>query len=301
MKPDRRETYAERLGRCARERRARTSSKQKREWPRRTPHVPPKPPRLLTMNDKEKAGIVEMLKKAGALPPPEVDAATLQSYVGKYKGETGPEIAITLTEGKLFAVATGQRPFALIAINTTTFRPLAFEGMTITFNVEAGRITGIGVHQGPTTTQMKRVEEESFTKGVEIEKRRTRMVEAETTKVAKNIMEVFCLKNLKRIGREIVYLIMHTVEDESLIVQQDRGKNDYRHGECPAPPRRRSFRLWRRARRTQWKASRHRALSATVIRRHHRPAFRRRLCRRGVFLIPGRSSEVIGAGCTGEE
>jgi hypothetical protein len=55
MKPDRRGTYAERLGRCARERRARTSSKQKREWPRRTPHVPPKPPRLLTMNDKEKA------------------------------------------------------------------------------------------------------------------------------------------------------------------------------------------------------------------------------------------------------
>jgi hypothetical protein len=48
-------TYAERLGRCARERRARTSDKQKREWPRRTPHVPPKPPVLLTMNDKEKA------------------------------------------------------------------------------------------------------------------------------------------------------------------------------------------------------------------------------------------------------
>jgi hypothetical protein len=55
MKPARRGTYAERLGGCERERRARGSDKQKREWPRRTPHVPPKPPLLLTMNDKEKA------------------------------------------------------------------------------------------------------------------------------------------------------------------------------------------------------------------------------------------------------
>jgi hypothetical protein len=55
MKPDRRKTYVERLKRCERERRDRTSRKQKREWPRRTPHVPPKPPQLLTMNDKEKA------------------------------------------------------------------------------------------------------------------------------------------------------------------------------------------------------------------------------------------------------
>ena len=55
MKPDRRATYRERLGRCIRERRERTSRKQKREWPRRTLHEPPKPPQLLTMNDKEKA------------------------------------------------------------------------------------------------------------------------------------------------------------------------------------------------------------------------------------------------------
>jgi len=112
-----------------------------------------------TQDDKEKAEIAEMLKKGGALPPPEVDAATLQSYVGKYKGETGPEIAITLTEGKLFAVATGQRPFALLAVNSATFRPLAFEGITITFNVEAGKTTGFAFKQGPNTTQMKRVEE----------------------------------------------------------------------------------------------------------------------------------------------
>ncbi len=55
MKPDRRESYRERLARGQRERRARTSAKQKRAWPQRTPHKPPKPPHLLTMNAKEKA------------------------------------------------------------------------------------------------------------------------------------------------------------------------------------------------------------------------------------------------------
>jgi hypothetical protein len=55
MKPDRREIYRDRLARCQRERRERTSPKQKREWPQRTPHKPPKPPRLRTMNEKEKA------------------------------------------------------------------------------------------------------------------------------------------------------------------------------------------------------------------------------------------------------
>jgi hypothetical protein len=54
MKSDRRESYRERLARGARERRRRTSPKQKRAWPQRTPHKPPKPPRLLTMNDKQK-------------------------------------------------------------------------------------------------------------------------------------------------------------------------------------------------------------------------------------------------------
>jgi ankyrin repeat protein len=108
-----------------------------------------------TKNDE----IAEMLKKAGALPPPEVDAATLQSYVGKYKGEPGPEIAITLTEGKLFAVVTGQSPFALIAVDRTTFRPAAFDGITIAFNVEAGKTTGFALKQGQATTQLKRIEE----------------------------------------------------------------------------------------------------------------------------------------------
>jgi hypothetical protein len=55
MRSDRRESYRDRLARCQRERRERTSAKQKRVWPQRTPHKPPKPPRLLTMDEQQKA------------------------------------------------------------------------------------------------------------------------------------------------------------------------------------------------------------------------------------------------------
>ena len=75
---------------------------------------------------------------------------------------------------------------------------------------------------------MKRVEEEGFTNGVDVEKRRTRMVETETTIVTQDIVEVFSLKDLKRIGRNIIHFILCAAEDESLIVQQDRVKNNYR-------------------------------------------------------------------------
>lgn len=112
-----------------------------------------------TTGDRKNDEIAALLKKAGAVPPPEIDAATLQSYAGKYKGEPGPEINITVTEGKLFAVVVGQRPFALLAVDKTTFRPAAFDGITIKFNIEAGKINGFALQQGPTTTQLKRVDE----------------------------------------------------------------------------------------------------------------------------------------------
>jgi hypothetical protein len=55
VKLDRRVSYQDRLSRCTRERRQRTSNKLKREWPQRTPHKPPRPPLLRTMSDEEKA------------------------------------------------------------------------------------------------------------------------------------------------------------------------------------------------------------------------------------------------------
>ncbi|MGH9904889.1 MAG: ankyrin repeat domain-containing protein [Pyrinomonadaceae bacterium] len=113
----------------------------------------------LSTSDKDKAEIAEMLKKAGAVPPLTIDAATLQSYVGKYKAEQGPDITFTTKDGTLFATPTGQGPLAMMAVDKTTFRPVAFEGLVVTFNVEADKVAGFTLKQGPNTTAYKRVEE----------------------------------------------------------------------------------------------------------------------------------------------
>jgi hypothetical protein len=113
---------------------------------------------VASMGNEKNAGIVEMLKKAGAVPPPEIDAATLQSYAGKYKGDPGPEFTINVKEGKLFVIAQGQT-IPMMAIDKTNFRPVEFEGITVTFNVEGGNVTGLAFKQGPNTTQLKRVVE----------------------------------------------------------------------------------------------------------------------------------------------
>ncbi|HEX7316248.1 MAG TPA: ankyrin repeat domain-containing protein [Pyrinomonadaceae bacterium] len=107
--------------------------------------------------DEKNAAIAEMLKKAGAVPPPTVDAAVLQSYVGKYKGDPGPEINVTVKDGKLIGTANNQ-PIVLMAIDEKTFRPVEFDGITLTFKTEAGKVTGLDFKQGPNTTALKRVD-----------------------------------------------------------------------------------------------------------------------------------------------
>lgn len=107
--------------------------------------------------DEKKAEITEMLKKAGAVPPPEVAVEILQSYVGKYRSEQGMEISITLKEGKLYAVRAGQNPLALSAVNNTTFRPTDFDGVSLIFNAESGTVTGFNLKQGSNTTTLKKV------------------------------------------------------------------------------------------------------------------------------------------------
>lgn len=108
-------------------------------------------------SDEKKAALVEMLKKAGAQPPPEVDAATLQSYAGKYKGEPGPEINVTVKDGRLIGTGGGG-PLTLMAVDQKTFRPAEFGGVIFIFNVEGGKVTGLSLKQGANTTLLKRVE-----------------------------------------------------------------------------------------------------------------------------------------------
>lgn len=108
----------------------------------------------------DKPEIVEMLKAAGAKPPFEVDAETLQSYAGKYRDEKGGmEVNVSLKDGKLVAQATGQPQFTWMALDKTTFRPVEFGGLSFTFNTDAGKVTGFTLKQGETPTVFKRVEE----------------------------------------------------------------------------------------------------------------------------------------------
>ena len=108
----------------------------------------------------ESITIAEMLTKAGAVPPPEVDAEILKSYVGRYQGERGFEINVTFNKGKLFAALGNQQPLSLMAVDVITFKPIAFDDYgTITFNIEAARTTGCALKHGGNTTQLKRVEE----------------------------------------------------------------------------------------------------------------------------------------------
>jgi hypothetical protein len=58
------EPFAERLTRAGRERRVRTSGKEKREWPRRKPHTAPDPPVLLKLTDEQKVAIHNHLQAA---------------------------------------------------------------------------------------------------------------------------------------------------------------------------------------------------------------------------------------------
>ena len=111
---------------------------------------------LAAASEGKNAQIVEMLRKAGALTAPQVSMATLQSYVGKYKGIRGLEVEVTIEDGKLFANLAGQQQLSLWPINQMTFRPIAFDDMTITFNVESGKATGFGFKQGTETMQLMR-------------------------------------------------------------------------------------------------------------------------------------------------
>jgi len=111
------------------------------------------------MDDPKNASIVEALKKAGAVPPPTVDAAVLQSYAGRYRGDPGPEVTFSVKDGKLIVSSSGQPPTPLMPLNQTTFRPVAFSGISFAFNSENGKIVSVAFKQGQNTTALKRIEE----------------------------------------------------------------------------------------------------------------------------------------------
>ncbi len=116
---------------------------------------------LAAAEKNKHAEIVEMLKKAGAVPPPkadfQVDLETLKSYEGTYRNERAIELTVSIKDGKLIAVQAGQF-FTLGAFDKVTFRPLEVEGSMVTFNAENGKVISFTFKQGETKTIFMKVE-----------------------------------------------------------------------------------------------------------------------------------------------
>jgi len=100
--------------------------------------------------------IIALLKKAGAVPTAAIPVTVLDSYVGKYKGDPGPELDLIQKDGRLFAQRPGQPPVALMAVDQVSFRPIAFDSISFKFKVENGKAVAIEFKQGPNTTLLKR-------------------------------------------------------------------------------------------------------------------------------------------------
>ena len=106
-----------------------------------------------------KTELVKILEDAGVKPPPpaNVDPAVLASYAGRYENEQF-FLVMSVAEGNLNVSFMGQPPTPLGAVDATHFRLLAFEGITIEFKSEGGKVTAIEIDQSGTKTTAKRVE-----------------------------------------------------------------------------------------------------------------------------------------------
>jgi hypothetical protein len=110
---------------------------------------------LSSATRQKQTEIIDMLKKAGAQPPPaanyQVDPDTLKSYAGVYKSQDF-DLTFAVKDGKLTGGATGQNEFTIAAIDKTTFTIVEFDGISITFRVEEGKVTGLTLKRGDQTT-----------------------------------------------------------------------------------------------------------------------------------------------------
>jgi hypothetical protein len=101
--------------------------------------------------------LVTLLEHSGAKPRPElkIDAAQLSRYAGTYRSATGSELVVTSQDGRL-TLRQGRadtQGLSLVARTETTFAAPQAPGMTVTFQIESGKVTALvaGPAAGGTT------------------------------------------------------------------------------------------------------------------------------------------------------
>ena len=111
---------------------------------------------LALASKNSRAEVVELLKKHGATPPFAVETALLDQYAGAYKADNNPDLRFQRQNNTLEAASGGQT-FVLLALSADTFRAEEFEGVTIQFQSEDGRVVGAKLRQGKNETSYKKV------------------------------------------------------------------------------------------------------------------------------------------------
>lgn len=116
---------------------------------------------LQSAEQAKQVDVVEMLKKAGAVPPAKPAAIVapekLAVLAGTYKGERIGECVVQLKDGKLFAILPGQN-LELGAFDETTFGLVQAPQVTLKFTVENGKATKFTIDQRGAQTTLLRVE-----------------------------------------------------------------------------------------------------------------------------------------------
>ena len=111
--------------------------------------------------DQPNETILGLLKQAGAVMPLKLEERDLILRTGTYRNDKGMGVQITLENGVLIATPTGQQPIRLLAIDQNTFRPIALDGVRITFIIEADKTVALALKIGSHITELRRAKSES--------------------------------------------------------------------------------------------------------------------------------------------
>ena len=106
---------------------------------------------VVTSGKDQNAEIVDLLVKAGAVSPPNVD---VHRFAGRYKSEK-LDVEMIIEDDKLLAVPSGGRPISLMPVGQNVFKPIHSQDVTVTFKVD-DRIVGFTLTQGTQTTYFER-------------------------------------------------------------------------------------------------------------------------------------------------